>query len=570
MKRLFIALIVFAFSLVGCSVFEGKVATVPEKVTTETQEPSKAAKAVEQPSQQVKPKVKKKQEPVVEVIPRKGTNQPELTLEPLPVEKPSVSEAGKMPESETIQEMPSSDEAAKEVSPVGKVPPPAATSSTTEVPAATPPLMTMPKSPAAGVGAQSKEKKFVEQPSAKNVFTITVGTKTPEHPFYGKGHDIGFIVDGVPGKELVLERGKTYKIVVNTNPKHDVYISTKDIGWGSTPWTDGVEGMYTYKGTITFTPNDKTPDVLYYSCRNHPFMGGKIDIVNPGESVEIKRAVKTSPANNVPVKAKAAKVSAAKVNQKLMFADMLLSSKTAKHVADSGIADAISLQKQAEQMMQQARQKLKAGSNSDAFADADQALEMLKKASRMVPSDEELLQLKTHHQELLSSIKDYEKSHADNVKRITKAKGEKTAVDYDKQEVERLKSEGVSLAKAGNYAKANESLEKAQHLITVALQKMLESQTIVYDLKFDTPQEEYEYELKRFGGYEELVPIAIEAKKPTEGAIKLMNNYLEKARKMRDEAQKKADAGDYPIAIRMMLDATKTVRLALRMVGVMQ
>ena len=110
MKRLFIALIVFAFSLVGCSVFEGKVATVPEKVTTETQEPSKAAKAVEQPSQQVKPKVKKKQEPVVEVIPRKGTNQPELTLEPLPVEKPSVSEAGKMPESETIQEMPSSDE----------------------------------------------------------------------------------------------------------------------------------------------------------------------------------------------------------------------------------------------------------------------------------------------------------------------------------------------------------------------------------------------------------------------------------------------------------------------------
>ena len=77
------------------------------------------------------------------------------------------------------------------------------------------------------------------------------------------------------------------------------------------------------------------------------------------------------------------------------------------------------------------------------------------------------------------------------------------------------------------------------------------------------------YELKRFGGYEELVPVAIEAKKPTEGAIKLMNSYLDKSRNMRDEAKKKAESGNYPVAIRMMQDATKTVRLALRMVGVM-
>jgi hypothetical protein len=50
-------------------------------------------------------------------------------------------------------------------------------------------------------------------------------------------------------------------------------------------------------------------------------------------------------------------------------------------------------------------------------------------------------------------------------------------------------------------------------MITAAIQKMLNSQTIVYDLNFETPQEEYEYELKRFGGYEELIPVAVEQKK---------------------------------------------------------
>jgi hypothetical protein len=49
-----------------------------------------------------------------------------------------------------------------------------------------------------------------------------------------------------------------------------------------------------------------------------------------------------------------------------------------------------------------------------------------------------------------------------------------------------------------------------------------------------------------------------------------MESFLSKARKRRDEAVAKADANDYPMAIAMLLQATKTVRRALRMVGVSQ
>lgn len=541
MKRLIIAIIVFAFGLAGCSNFGSKPEATPQKVVKQQPGEKAAVEASKQPEPEKK-KEEKKQEPVVEVIPRKEAKQPEITLERLPEEKPAATEMGKIPESEQAQPMPTPE----------SLPKPSSEVSTR---AATP-------------ESRPETRKVVEKASATNVFTITVGTKTPDHPFYGKGHSIGFIVDGIPGKELVLERGKTYRFDVKTNPKHDVYLSTKAIGWGSTAWTEGVQGMYTYKGTITFTPDKNTPDVLYYSCRNHPFMGGKINIVNPGQTVEIKRIVHK--AAKGPAKAKPEKITAKQVKQKLLFAGMLLNSKTAKHVEESGMKEAVSLQGQGRQLLGQAKSKLKAGKNAEAYSDADKALAMLRKASAMVPSESELQQLKTHHEELLSSIKNFEKSHADNVKRITESKGKKAVVNYDKQEVERLKAEGSKLAKAGDYNRANQSLEKAQHMITVALQQMLQSQTIVYDLKFKSPKEEYEYELKRYGGYEELIPVAIEAKKPTEGAKKLMHSYLDKSHKMRDEARKKAAAGDYPVAIRMMQDATKTVRLALRMVGVMQ
>ena len=548
MKRSIYPFLVSVLLLPGCSMFGGKASTSPDKVVHKQQQTQKTAAEVIPPP--AKPEKKVEEKPVVEVIPQKEAKQPEITLEPLPIEKPSANAMSEMPEPEQAQPLPSPEVIPKQI----------------------PDKTTTKQAPAAGAGAGQQQpetkletKKVIEKASAKNTFTITAGVKTPDHPFYGKGHKIGFFVDGVPGKELVMERGKTYKIIVSTNPKHDVYISTKPIGWGSTAWTDGVEGMYTYKGTITFTPNKNTPNVLYYSCRNHPYMGGKIDIVNPGQTIEIKRIVH----KGAVVPPEAEKITATQVNQKLMFADMMLKSTSAKNVAKSGMKEAMSLQAQGQQKLDQAKAELKAGNNAKAYADADQGLELLKKASHMVPSEAELQQLKTHYDELVSSIKDFEKSHADNVKRIIKTKGEKAVVNYDKQEVERLKAEGVQSAKTGDYVKANQSLGKAQHMITVALQQMLQSQTLVYDLKFETPKQEYEYELKRFGGYEELVPVAIEAKKPTEGAIKLMNSYLDKSRNMRDEAKKKAESGNYPVAIRMMQDATKTVRLALRMVGVM-
>jgi len=477
------------------------------------------------------------EEPVVEVIPSQTDSSGKLTVEPIaPTTATEIETAQKSAEPDVQQQ--------REMGPAG--------SSDNAV-----------NEPVTETVEESVP--VVVEPGH---FVITAKKKDKAHPFYGKGHQMGFFVNNEPGKEIVLERGKTYYLDVTTDPMHDVYISLKDIGWGSTPYSDGIDGMYTYKGTITIKPDDKTPDLLFYSCRNHPYMGGKIHVINPGETVQI--AKNSGEATNKAHITENEEVSKADVNQKIMFADMLLKSKNSQSVLNSNISDAIELHKNAEIALQSARDNLAAGNNAKAYKQADIAIAMLKRSTKLVPSESVLEQLKQQYQELLASIKDFEASHKENYDRIAKKQGKEAAVDFDKGKVAQLKESAAEYSKNGDYVKANKDLEEAQHLITVALHKMLNNQTIVYDLNFETPQEEYEYELRRFKGYEELVPIAIEQKKPAEGARKLMESFVKKGQDLKDRAVLAAKDGDYPTAIAMLQDATKDVRRGLRMIGVMQ
>lgn len=115
-------------------------------------------------------------------------------------------------------------------------------------------------------------------------FNVTSANKDKTHPYYGQGDGMGFVVNGVHGRILELVRGKTYTFNVDTGVMHDFYLAKKPVGWGKAALTEGVQGNYTYKGVVTFKPAADTPDVVYYVCRNHKFMGGEIRIVNSAKA----------------------------------------------------------------------------------------------------------------------------------------------------------------------------------------------------------------------------------------------------------------------------------------------
>jgi len=405
-----------------------------------------------------------------------------------------------------------------------------------------------------------------------NYYILTVLDKNVTHPSYGKGHKLGFALNDVQGRTIAMRRGNRYEFDVRTNPLHDVYFSTSPVGWGGGVVINGISGQFTYKGVIEINPDKETPDVIYYQCRNHSTMGGKVFVVDKGTpDAKIKKLIASVKVSSGKlIKTKKAKVSIAKLRQKMTFADMMLMSKGTKRVDASSNKEAKELLNTARQKMDEARKLLVAGNNEKALGLADSALRLIGSSSRLVPSEEVLEERKVRYTELLDAVKNFEQSHKISMKFTIKSRGKKAAVEYDKKEVASILSEAKTLADKRKFVPAVVLLEKAERIVTSALNVMLDSQTIVYDLKFETAEDEYKYELKRFTGYEDLIPIAIARKRPRPGAVKLMDGFVAKGRSQRADAIEKAKQGDFPTAIAMMLSATTQVRRALRIAGVSQ
>ena len=436
--------------------------------------------------------------------------------------------------------------------------------------------------PAAAVSppAQPATKKSPPRPSVSPATTVSPyilkvasGLKDSSHPFYGIGSKYGFIVNGVQGKELILVRGKTYTFKVNTDVKHDFYISKSPVGWGASTYTRDVDGNFTYHGTVTIKPSGTTPDTLYYQCRNHKNMGGVMHIVNPGEEGKVKLGAPTAGrASSVAARTAPGKTDPAKVKQKLAFADMFITqSSAARRITASGNLDAIEMYHSAQGKLKQSRVALKRGDARQAMALVNESLRLMSEATRRAPQGARRETQAVRFKEMLKGTKTFAKSYRRNFERISAQKGgqEKTQlVNVNMKEVNAVIAKAQQLAADQHYPEAIILLSKSQKTLTDALSKMLNAQTMSYELVFKTPKDEYEHELARYQSYEELVPIAIEQRRPPQQSINLMNSFVDKAKKIKAQAGPVAAGGDYKKAILMLQGATSNVRRALRLVGV--
>ncbi len=402
------------------------------------------------------------------------------------------------------------------------------------------------------------------------VFVVTVASKDSSHPFFGVGSKTGFVVNGVQGKELVMVRGKTYTFKVNSNVQHDFYISLSKVGWGAATYSKGVKGNFTYRGIVTVSPDSATPDTLYYQCRNHKSMGGVIHVINEGEDVSVRKAA-AEKAQAVSVKATPAARSVSKdqVNQKMAFADMFINkSQAARRISGSGNAGAFEMYQAAQARFEDSRAALDAGRLEEALALVDESLRLMSEASRRVPSETDLEGLKERYKELLEGVRTFEGSYQRNRKRLAKQKGRKTLPQLDLEVIHSRIDRAQQLAGEENYAEAVRILSRVQDKLNTALTEMLHEETMSYELVFETPKEEYEYELARYLSYEELIPLAIEQRRPSQQTVELMNRFVTKAKGIKDQALPTAAKGDYKTAILMLQGATSHIQRALRLAGV--
>ena len=112
-------------------------------------------------------------------------------------------------------------------------------------------------------------------------YSVTVNTKTTNHPYYDIGSSNGYYLDGTESPYLNLSVNRTYRFNQedSTNDGHPLLFFedisknteyTTDVNINGTP---GNSGAYS---EITITTS--TPQTLYYQCGNHEYMGGVINI----------------------------------------------------------------------------------------------------------------------------------------------------------------------------------------------------------------------------------------------------------------------------------------------------
>lgn len=248
---------------------------------------------------------------------------------------------------------------------------------------------------------------------------------------------------------------------------------------------------------------------------------------------------------------------------RMEYLDKLLNSRSGQHLSthNGGVTKL-----KVDEMLSQARAAIAAGNHDEADALAKRAFKMMMDAVRELPDHpEEVARFKHRYEDMHRGVEKFTYAQEDTSERYTEEAAQNS---YDTAEVARLLKQAEALAGKEKYQDAIALLADAQNLVTASLQGLLNHKKLVIKLDIGTPEKEYYYELRRYLGHAELIPIAIDVKKPNAMASELMLEFSKKAEWMSEQARQKAIEQDYPVAIRMMMDATKTVKQALRLVGV--
>lgn len=285
----------------------------------------------------------------------------------------------------------------------------------------------------------------------------------------------------------------------------------------------------------------------------------------PANPDVLKALVAERSANQKPTVAPVNKVD---VVRKLRFARMMLMTKSGRRISESDNQKAKLIIKDVSNKLNQVERLLEHNQQVRADATLGEAMRLFNIAGRMVPSESLKDQWKKDFSGLEEELEVAKDLHKRNYDKITAKQGMGAGVNYDHKSVARLEKKAEEQADNDDYLNANESLMIARDMIQAAIRQMMSGRKIVYELNLDTPEAEFKYELNKYIGYEELIPIAIEQKKPGRGIKMLAMRHVQEAKRMADAARKTATETDYPRAIRMLQDATAEIRKALKLMGV--
>lgn len=223
---------------------------------------------------------------------------------------------------------------------------------------------------------------------------------------------------------------------------------------------------------------------------------------------------------------------------------------------------------EAQAAYQRAEVEAGAGRQDEAIKLLDQALRDIVAASNLVPDPAQAAaRVRSQNQELRAAIRMFHALHKGLSSRMGSIKLHAPSVGADIDRIDGMVERADAMMAGGQQQEANLLLSDAHQIVVSALNRMLTAETIVYELKFDSPADEFRHELARNQSFEELVPIALARLNVSTEAATLAERYVRLSRELADAAQRQAGDGNYRAALKSLQDATNHLERALRIAG---
>lgn len=257
----------------------------------------------------------------------------------------------------------------------------------------------------------------------------------------------------------------------------------------------------------------------------------------------------------------------AAVDSKMRLVKLLLDQSPAvQRIPGSGNAQAKGMLASAQDAYQRAGSEVQGGRPETAVRLLDEALRQIVAASRLVPDPAQIAsQERVRYVQLSEAIRSFQALYRNIAKR--NANNAQTTLAPDLDRIGAMLDKAAGLAAGGSHREANQQLNDAYKIVASMLSKLMVSETVVYTTKFDTPAEEFQYELARNKSFEDLIPVALAQLQPTPETAALSEQYAQQSRQLRDAAQQQAAGGNYGNALKSIQDATGHLQRALRVAG---
>lgn len=132
------------------------------------------------------------------------------------------------------------------------------------------------------------------------------------------------------------------------------------------------------------------------------------------------------------------------------------------------------------------------------------------------------------------------------------------------RDIERRLAEAQRLAKTGNIDAGRAELDRAYLITKAAVSSLRSGDTLVRSLEFASKEEEYRYEVDRNDTHQMLIKVLLDGKPETAQT----RGLVERAAKLRAQAEGAAARRDHAAAIQFLEDSTRELVRAIRGAGI--